>query len=125
MVALCRIDSFLYVQLVLPSSAEGTIDFTLKTTYSQDTTCVPSDPNIPNANFSFANFCENEPVYFTNNSTVGNAMTYLWDFGDGTTSTDFNPIHYYGDSGTYLIRLIVDNTQYSDTNYNIINNIRA
>lgn len=116
----CRADSFLYVQMVLPSSAEGTLDFTLKTTYAQDTTCVPSDPDIPNANFTYSNFCENEPIYFTNNSTIGSAMTYQWDFGDGNTSSDFNPVNYYADSGSYIIQLIVNNSFYSDTNYNLI-----
>ena len=35
----------------------------------------------------------NSTVSFYNNSS--NAVSYLWDFGDQTTSTDFEPIHTY------------------------------
>lgn len=40
---------------------------------------------------------------FVNNSV--NADTYLWDFGDGGTSTNSNPEHIYQDKGTYTVRL--------------------
>jgi PKD repeat protein len=32
-------------------------------------------------------------------------ISYLWDFGDGTTSTERNPIHAYATSGTYSVKL--------------------
>jgi glucose/arabinose dehydrogenase/type 1 glutamine amidotransferase len=31
----------------------------------------------------------------------GDALTYSWDFGDGTTSTEANPVHHYTKNGTY------------------------
>ena len=34
---------------------------------------------------------------------------YLWDFGDGTTSTEQNPSHEYADEGIYSIQLTVQN----------------
>jgi hypothetical protein len=33
--------------------------------------------------------------------------TYHWDFGDGNFSSVMNPIHIYNDTGTYLVRFIV------------------
>ncbi|MEP6682060.1 MAG: PKD domain-containing protein [Parafilimonas sp.] len=39
-------------------------------------------------------------VTFTNKST--GAETYEWDFGDGTTSTDENPVHTYPGKGKYV-----------------------
>lgn len=41
---------------------------------------------------------------FYNNSS--NAGTYLWDFGDGTTSTAVDPIHTYTALGNYTVSLI-------------------
>ena len=34
------------------------------------------------------------------------ATDYLWDFGDGTTSSEFQPIHAYGDTGVYDVQLV-------------------
>jgi glucose/arabinose dehydrogenase/PKD repeat protein len=34
-------------------------------------------------------------------------LSYLWDFGDGTTSTDANPAHVYTVAGMYTVRLTV------------------
>lgn len=45
-------------------------------------------------------------VQFTNTST--NAGTYLWNFGDATTSTQANPSHIYTNFGTYTVTLIGD-----------------
>ncbi|WP_420319217.1 PKD domain-containing protein [Ekhidna sp.] len=38
-----------------------------------------------------------------------NASTYIWDFGDGTTSTDSDPRHAYTEEGFYDITLIATN----------------
>ncbi len=35
------------------------------------------------------------------------AFTYFWDFGDGSTSTDQNPMHTYADDGVYTVQLTV------------------
>jgi gliding motility-associated-like protein len=45
---------------------------------------------------------------FINAST--NAMSYIWDFGDGQISTSVNPIHVYATSGTYTVKLTVSNS---------------
>jgi len=50
-------------------------------------------------------------VYFTNTSTpdVPGSTSYLWEFGDGDSSTIKNPIHFYPGSGTYPIKLTMFN----------------
>ncbi|NUM50971.1 MAG: S8 family serine peptidase [Flavobacteriales bacterium] len=45
-----------------------------------------------------------QQVKFTNNSF--NANTFLWDFGNGSTSTQTNPTHFYTQSGTYNVKLV-------------------
>jgi gliding motility-associated-like protein len=44
-------------------------------------------------------------VSFNNNSLGGE--DYFWDFGDGNTSTDMNPVHEFANAGTYTVKLIV------------------
>ena len=39
----------------------------------------------------------------TFNGATQNASTYEWDFGDGSTSTDEDPIHIYSEVGTYTV----------------------
>lgn len=48
-----------------------------------------------------------QPVFTYNLSA--NADQFVWDFGDGTTSNDFNPTHYYQQAGTFDVSLIANN----------------
>ncbi len=43
-------------------------------------------------------------------NTSQNAISYLWDFGDGGTSTATNPWHNYTQAGIYNVQLIAMNT---------------
>lgn len=47
-------------------------------------------------------------VTFSNQST--DASTFYWTFGDGGTSNDVGPQHYYSLTGDFLISLIAENT---------------
>lgn len=47
-------------------------------------------------------------VLFVNNSSSGQ---YLWDFGDGNTSTVNQPFYIYSDTGNYSVTLTVTNSQ--------------
>ncbi|WP_320028900.1 PKD domain-containing protein [Haliscomenobacter sp.] len=47
--------------------------------------------------------CDGNTVIFRNTST--NAFGYLWNFGDGTTSTEENPTHKYATAGDYTVTL--------------------
>lgn len=44
-------------------------------------------------------------ISFTDNSS--NASTWLWEFGDGNTSTEQNPIHTFETFGSYMVHLTV------------------
>lgn len=51
-----------------------------------------------------------EPIDFYDDSTDADAcdtLTYLWDFGDGSTSTEQNPTYTYSMPGDYYVTLTV------------------
>lgn len=62
---------------------------------------------LPNAlaDFAAANVCAGTPVQFTNSSNPH--ANFLWNFGDGQTSTLFSPTHLFSAVGTYLVQLTV------------------
>ncbi len=43
-------------------------------------------------------------------NTSNEVNQFSWDFGDGNTSSEENPVHFYADSGSYQIRLIALDT---------------
>lgn len=58
----------------------------------------------------------NAPFSVNFTDLTPNAVAWLWNFGDSTTSTFQNPSHTYNASGTYSVTLIVtDNNGCSDT----------
>lgn len=59
---------------------------------------------VPDFEASPTSFCVTaQSVDFFNKST--GASSYLWDFGDGMTSTDFQPTHFYNSPGNYTVSL--------------------
>lgn len=65
---------------------------------------------FPVAGFSVVSsiLCEESAVVFTNESL--DADTYLWDFGDGTTSDQQDPSHIYQEAGEYEVTLTASHT---------------
>ncbi len=61
--------------------------------------------SAPTASFTVTGTqCAGYSFTFTNGSSAG---SYKWDFGDGTTSTDANPVKAYAKSGNYKVTLEV------------------
>jgi len=67
----------------------------------------------PTTDFSFVVGAGTNELDFTNLSQ--NADSYLWDFGDGATSTEKNPAHNYINNGNYIITLTAYNCDQSGT----------
>ncbi len=99
-------------------STNGTYNVCLTTTcFVQGTTCsdsicIPvtitgSTTNcITNANFNST--VSGLGVNFFNTSNCNGSASYMWDFGDGSsTSSQINPFHTYTTAGTYTVCLTV------------------
>lgn len=58
------------------------------------------------------NFCDSLKVEFEDLSlATPDIEEWLWDFGDGITSTEQNPVHTYSDFGDYNISLTIKNAE--------------
>lgn len=68
------------------------------------------------ASFEVETAVGNEPfdVIFRDNS-VGDVTSWVWDFGDGSSSTDQNPTHTYTTNGIYTVSLSAAGQYGSDT----------
>jgi PKD repeat protein len=87
-----------YTVTLIASSGAGCSDTTSGTVFIDD---------VPTAGFTLDNTegCAPMLVTFGNTSSIG--LDYMWDFGDGTTSTLSNPTHLYNIPGEYDVTLIV------------------
>ena len=63
----------------------------------------PTPEPTPTLRFSYS--VDGMQAAFTAMINYGNA--FQWDFGDGTTSTEKNPVHVYAEGGTYDVTLSV------------------
>ncbi len=90
-------------QSLLGWSAPFVADFSLCTA----TSCIASFYFVPDS-FPTGTF------YFIDTST-GSPTAWMWDFGDGTTSTLQNPTHTYAQPGTYVVTLTITGPNCSDT----------
>lgn len=57
-----------------------------------------------------ANFLE---VSFESNAT--NGFVFHWDFGDGSTTDEVNPVHTYAAAGNYTVTLTISNCQFEES----------
>lgn len=53
--------------------------------------------------------CDKQCVHFYSKMLIDDQVTYSWDFGDGSVSSEQNPWHCYQDTGKYAVSLIVTN----------------
>ena len=60
---------------------------------------------MPNVAFGYKTTCASDSVLFADSSIEATGSTYLWNFGDNSTSNKMNPSHFYSKSGTYKVTL--------------------
>jgi PKD repeat protein len=73
-------------------------------------------PNPPVANFT-ANITSGVAPLFVqfNDTSSGDPYSWIWNFGDGSTSSDQNPVHKYRIQGNFTVSLTAANPGGSDT----------
>ena len=76
---------------------------------TQEVLILPS----PTANFGFENACEkNEIAFFTDSSSFTDPpMSWSWDLGDGTRTSQRSPAHIYQQPGSYQVKMVLTNRQ--------------
>ena len=83
------------------------------------------DLNLPVVEFSATPTIGEGPYLVNFTSQLQEAVTWQWDFGDGTTSTENNPSHLYRLPGTYTVNLTAENaigtSAVSKSNYITVN----
>jgi PKD repeat protein len=71
---------------------------------------MPLEPQLRKfeANWSFQVLDLDRRVVAFRDETTGKVTTWKWNFGDGTSSAEQNPVHQYGKSGDYTVTLEVE-----------------
>ncbi|MGB1247726.1 MAG: PKD domain-containing protein [Chitinophagales bacterium] len=106
---------------VVPNETDDIADLDIDVSFLPDyiTTLPIIEKNCTDLDIQF----ENTSYQFGNTPTTG-ADTYFWDFGDGNTSTAFEPQHTYADTGVYIVTNVIevdiDGESCVDTGYYLI-----
>jgi len=81
-------------------------------TCSDTTTRVITIAPAPFADFISTNGCSNDTIQFTSSTFVDpiSTLNWLWEFGDGATSTEADPQHIYAIQGIYIVNLTITDT---------------
>jgi gliding motility-associated-like protein len=96
-----------------------TVSPTITTQYwvqIRDSQCMGAPDSVmvyvsnPNVDFSFNEVCLGDSVFFTNLSTtdIDTVTSYSWNFGDGSSSSDISPAHYFITGGNFNVSLTMN-----------------
>ncbi|PKL60726.1 MAG: hypothetical protein CVV33_01175 [Methanomicrobiales archaeon HGW-Methanomicrobiales-4] len=110
-------------------TSEGLHNVTLNVSnpYYGATSVMRSQINIsvqkaPEAGFTFSPEVVNpyEWVFFSDTSKGQEINTWLWQFGDGNTSSETNPKYQYQNAGSYTVNLVVSNPYGNSTASHVV-----
>lgn len=101
-VSICEDSGFLFGSQFIDSAGVYTAYYPTPSGCDSTVVLTVSILPSPTVGFNYTNDF-NSPVKFTNTSV--DADTFLWQFGDSSTSNEIHPIHHYKRSGTYTICL--------------------
>lgn len=78
---------------------------------SCQTVVIENNINTPIADFNFSG----DPIVTFNDLSANTPDAWFWDFGDGITTTEQNPIHHYTTNGTFNVCLTAENIAGNNT----------
>jgi len=99
-------------------TSPGTYRVVLEVNNSRGWDATAQEINVlaqPVASFSSNVTSGSVPLSVQFNDSSQNAIGWNWDFGDGTNSTDQNPMHIYSAAGNYTVNLTASNTGGNNT----------
>jgi hypothetical protein len=102
-----------YTVTLTTTASDGTVD---AVSHTIAVSTVLSQFNAP------AHAQADEPAAFDGSPSLGNVISYSWNFGDGSSGTGISPAHTYQAAGTYTVTLTVsDKVGNTDTSSQIVN----
>jgi parallel beta-helix repeat protein len=96
-----------YIVTLSVSNSLGSDTETKEGFINVGSTFVAFESDVANGQFPLT-------VQFTDQS-AGSSTAWYWDFGDGGTSADQNPVHTYLSAGTYDVNLTVTGSEGTDS----------
>lgn len=105
MAGICEDTTFFFAGQTFDSA--GTYVFNFKNIIGCDSTVylILTTAETPSVNFHFAPLAPETNVPTTFKNASSNCIGYWWDFGDGTSSSEADPVHQYNESGQYTVCL--------------------
>ena len=87
-----------------------------------NTNIIITDPIKPVAKFTYSQNLMKVDFVDKSSSSLGSIVSWLWDFGDGNSSSEQNPDHIYQNGRGYLVALTVTDNEgkHSDTYFSEI-----
>lgn len=97
--------------------------YTVSLTLTSDSGCTDSISNtitvneLPKAAFNAPSVCLGDTTCFIDSSafSAGSQISWSWNLGDGSNSSEQSPCHTYNSAGSYPVQLVVSNGACADT----------
>ena len=106
---------YTYTAYLMHATLEGSDTIVLKNAALVVTDPIPNNPPVAiiSTPQNHSNFYKDEAISFNGSQSYdpdGTIASYLWDFGDGTTSSEISIAKSYSSVGSYIISLtVIDN----------------
>lgn len=98
-------NGYKHMTTVLNTNIQNNVDFTI---------CTPTAGCFTTFSYTYAS---NQNSINLHDLSSGNPTSWLWNFGDGTTSTLQNPLHVYNSNGVFPVCLTTTNSNNCTSTY--------